>query len=74
MISQRVSAVGRSPMPRGARVLLAGTATGEIYATEDKGASWQLLTDQATPVSKEDHHIPFISEKIRRETLAARGD
>jgi photosystem II stability/assembly factor-like uncharacterized protein len=58
----------------GGMMLLAGTATGEIYATEDKGASWQLLTDQATPVSKEDHHIPFISEEVRRETLAARGD
>ena len=58
----------------GGMMLLAGTATGEVYATEDEGASWQLITDQARPVSKEDHHIPFISEEVRRETLAARGD
>ena len=58
----------------GGMMLLAGTATGEVYATEDKGASWQLITDKARPVSKEDHHIPFISEEVRRETLAARGD
>ena len=58
----------------GGMMLLAGTATGEVYATEDAGASWQLLTDEAEPVSKEDHHIPFISEEVRRETLAARGD
>jgi photosystem II stability/assembly factor-like uncharacterized protein len=58
----------------GGMMLLAGTATGEVYATEDKGASWQLLTDKAQPISKEDHHIPFISEEIRRQTLAARGD
>ena len=58
----------------GGMMLLAGTATGEVYATEDNGESWQLITDEAKPVSKEDHHIPFISEEVRRETLAARGD
>ena len=58
----------------GGMMLLAGTATGEVFATEDEGASWQLITDEARPVSKEDHHIPFISEEVRRETLAARGD
>ena len=58
----------------GGMMLLAGTATGEIYASEDEGASWQLLTSDAKPVSKEDHHIPFISEEVRRATLAARGD
>lgn len=58
----------------GGMMLLAGTATGEIFATEDKGESWQLITDQARPVSKEDHHLPFISEQVRRDVLAARGD
>ena len=58
----------------GGMMLLAGTATGQVYATEDKGASWQLIAEDAKPVSKEDHHIPFISEEVRRETLAARGD
>jgi photosystem II stability/assembly factor-like uncharacterized protein len=58
----------------GGMMLLAGTATGEIFATEDRGESWQLITDQARPVSKEDHHLPFISEQVRREVLAARGD
>jgi len=58
----------------GGMMLLAGTATGEVYATEDDGASWQLLTDQAAPVSKEDHHLPFISEEVRREQLAIRNE
>lgn len=58
----------------GGMMLLAGTATGEVYATEDKGESWQLIAEDAKPVSKEDHHIPFISAEVRRETLAARGD
>jgi photosystem II stability/assembly factor-like uncharacterized protein len=58
----------------GGMMLLAGTATGEVFATEDRGESWQLITDQARPVSKEDHHLPFISEQVRREVLAARGE
>jgi len=58
----------------GGMMLLAGTATGEVYATEDDGASWQLITDQATPVAKEDHHLPFISEEVRREVLALRNE
>lgn len=58
----------------GGMMLLAGTATGEVYATEDEGASWQLLTDRAKPVSKEDHHLPFISEEVRRAELALRNE
>jgi photosystem II stability/assembly factor-like uncharacterized protein len=58
----------------GGMMLLAGTATGEVFATEDRGNSWQMITGEARPVSKEDHHIPFISAEVRREVLAARGD
>ncbi len=58
----------------GGMMLVAGTATGEVFATEDRGQSWQLLTDRATPVSKEDHHLPFISEEVRIAELAKRGE
>ncbi len=58
----------------GGMMLVAGTATGEVFATEDRGASWQLLTDKATPVAKEDHHLPFISEEVRIAELAKRGE
>ena len=43
------------------------TSEGFVEAPEQRGFL-------VSPVSKEDHHIPFISEEVRRETLAARGD
>jgi photosystem II stability/assembly factor-like uncharacterized protein len=57
----------------GGMMLLAGTATGEIYATEDRGASWQRISDEVAPVSKDDHHLPFMSEAERKEAMAHRG-
>lgn len=58
----------------GGMMLVAGTATGEVYVTEDDGATWQQISDKIAPISKEDHHLPFISDKVRKEVLAARGD
>jgi hypothetical protein len=57
----------------GGMMLLAGTATGEIYATEDRGASWQRISAEVAPVSKDDHHFPFMSEAERKEAMAYRG-
>jgi hypothetical protein len=57
----------------GGMMLLAGTATGEVFASEDHGASWQRISDEVTPVSKDDHHLPFMSEEERNAARALRG-
>jgi photosystem II stability/assembly factor-like uncharacterized protein len=57
----------------GGKMLVIGTATGELYASEDSGGSWVCIADDVTPVSKDDHHLPFLSEKQRREAMAVRN-
>jgi len=57
----------------GGMMLIVGSATGEIYVSEDRGASWERITDQVPPISKDDHHLPFLSEEIRRKGAAERG-
>lgn len=57
----------------GGMMLVIGTATGEIYASEDAGASWACIADDVRPVSKDDHHLPFLSEDQRREAMAVRN-
>lgn len=57
----------------GGMMLLAGTATGEIYASEDNAASWTRIAEDVTPVSKDDHHLPFLSEEERKAAMAHRG-
>ena len=56
----------------GGMLLLAGTATGEVYASEDKGQNWEKIADHLRPICKEDHYKAFISEKVRREVVAER--
>lgn len=56
----------------GGMMLLAGTATGEVYASENDGASWDRIADEVTPIAKDDHHLPFMSEDIRQKVLAER--
>ncbi|NQU71634.1 MAG: glycosyl hydrolase [Rhodospirillales bacterium] len=57
----------------GGMMLIVGSATGEIYDSEDRGASWERISDEATPISKGDHHLPFLSEEIRLKGAAERG-
>ena len=33
-------------------MLLAGTATGEVYACEDAGEDWSVVAEQLPPISK----------------------
>ena len=54
-------------------MLVVGTATGQIYASEDAGASWQLIAENVTPVSKDDHHLPFLTPEERQRHAAERG-
>lgn len=49
----------------GGMMLVIGTATGEVFATENHGASWTCLSDAVTPVSKDDHHYPFMTPEER---------
>ena len=56
----------------GGMMLLAGTATGEVYASEDSGASWNCIADGIGPVAKEDHYLPFLSEEVRAKELEIR--
>jgi photosystem II stability/assembly factor-like uncharacterized protein len=57
----------------GGMTLVIGTATGQIYASEDEGASWQLIADDVMPVSKDDHHLPFLTPEERRHHAEVRG-
>ncbi|MDA0240776.1 MAG: hypothetical protein O3A84_12225 [Proteobacteria bacterium] len=56
----------------GGMMLVVGTATGEIYTSEDRGASWQCICDETAPVSKDDHHMPFMTPE-ERKTLRERA-
>ena len=57
----------------GGMMLVVGTATGEVYVSEDRGASWHLISDQVAPVAKGDHHLPFLSPEDRESAMAQRG-
>jgi hypothetical protein len=57
----------------GGMMLVIGTATGEIWATDDYCRSWVCLDDDVPPLSKEDHDLPFMSDEDRAAAMAARG-
>lgn len=57
----------------GGMMLLIGTATGEVYASENDGASWDCIADDVTPVSKDDHHLPFMSPEERQRAKEVRN-
>jgi len=46
-------------------MLIAGTATGEIYATENDGESWYVVSDDVPPISKGGHYRWFLDAKER---------
>jgi len=51
----------------GGMMLSVGTATGEIYNSEDDGASWTCIANDVTPIAKDDHHLPFLQgEALQR--------
>jgi hypothetical protein len=53
-------------------MLVLGNATGQIYASEDDGASWQCIASKLAPVSKDNHHMPFMPAEERQKLMAAR--
>jgi hypothetical protein len=51
---------------------LNGVATGEVFVTEDCGASWDQVSDSVTPVSKDHHYLAFMADQERKAALACR--
>jgi photosystem II stability/assembly factor-like uncharacterized protein len=49
----------------GGMMLAMGTATGEVYASENDGASWTCIAEHLPPVSKDNHHHPFLPPEER---------
>lgn len=47
--------------------LYAGTATGEIYHSDDRGENWALLADRLPPISKGGHYRWFLTDERRAE-------
>jgi photosystem II stability/assembly factor-like uncharacterized protein len=51
----------------GGMLLSVGTATGEIYTSEDGGNLWTEIAENVTPIAKDDHHLPFLKgEELQR--------
>lgn len=57
----------------GGMMLAVGTATGEVYASENDGASWTCIAGDVKPISKDDHHLPFMSPEERKQAMEVRG-
>ncbi len=51
-------------------MLVVGTATGQLYASENSGKHWDLIAADVTPVSKDDHHLPFMTPEARKALKA----
>ena len=47
-------------------------AVGEIYVSENAGASWTRIVDNAAPVSKDHHHLAWYPREDRERAMAAR--
>ncbi len=57
----------------GGMTLIVGTATGQVYISEDYSESWQLIHGDVTPIAKDNHHLPFMSPEERQERRAHMG-
>ena len=56
----------------GGMMLAVGTATGEIYVSEDDGGSWTGIEDNARPISKDHHHLAWYPKAEREAAMALR--
>ena len=57
----------------GGMMLVAGTATGQVFVTEDGGDSWDHVSESVTPVAKDHHYIAFLPEPERQAAMARRS-
>ncbi|MEE2761702.1 MAG: glycosyl hydrolase [Pseudomonadota bacterium] len=57
----------------GGMLISVGTATGQIYASEDCGGVWTLIAGDVTPISKDDHHLPFLTGEALERARGSRN-
>ena len=48
-------------------MLIAGSATGEVYFSEDAGENWTCMAKDLPPISKGGHYRWFLSQERREE-------
>ncbi len=56
----------------GGMMFAMGSSAGEVYISEDDGTSWSRIAERIPPVSKNDHHFPWLSKQVVDEEMAAR--
>lgn len=49
--------------------IVAGTATGEVYLSDDAGESWSCIASGLPPISKAGHYRWFLSEEERAKVV-----
>lgn len=52
-------------------LLSVGTATGDIYVSEDDGRQWQRVAENVPPISKAGHYRWFLTDERRLQIEAA---
>jgi hypothetical protein len=65
-ITGNIEAMGMHVRPDGFS-LYAGTATGEVFHSDDRGETWSLLAERLPPISKGGHYRWFLSDQRRAE-------
>lgn len=55
----------------GGITLFAGSATGEVYSSEDQGDSWSLIAAGLPAISKVQHYMSFVPPEERAALMAS---
>jgi photosystem II stability/assembly factor-like uncharacterized protein len=53
-------------------MLAIASATGQVWTSEDDGASWLPVAAKLAPISKDHHHLPFMPPEERRKWMTRR--
>ncbi len=56
----------------GGLMFAVGASVGDVYISEDDGASWSRSAERIPPVSKNDHHFPWFPKQVVDEEMATR--
>ena len=56
----------------GGMMFAMGSSVGEVYISEDDGASWSRIAERIPPVSKNDHHFHWFPKRAVDVEIAAR--
>jgi photosystem II stability/assembly factor-like uncharacterized protein len=57
---------------KGGHMLAIANATGQVWASENNGASWTCIAAKLAPISKDHHHLPFMPQEERQKWMARR--